>query len=574
MRERASGTPIQMHEIDKNPRSGLHRLDGRGPLNGYRETVLRRRGLKRRIVFCPHRSKLEDWIHIEFHMASAQEKALKNDHASCVAALTLAGRSYVVKQYRARSFVKALRRGWGPSRAHMSWNKAQILRESNVPIAPPVAWVEDRMAFFCTRSYFVSQSLQGMTAREYFQQPGLADQNVRNVLAQMTASLRRMHEQGLTFGDTKDTNILIHNGCISWVDYDAVAHTRSMAPVSRRACRDWQILQYNWRHMPHVHAMFVSVLNRHVPRQEFLQLLKSFVRYAQRKQQEICPPSGFVFDPRPFQQAADDAGADRAYAFQSADMEQKLCSPASHGDAKLCEAASILHQVCAGGHRLEKVRSSQTAFVVRAERDGTPLYCKVFLPRTRWEKIKSWFRGTRCRRAVVNKQLLRTAGFNAAEVLSWDEKGGIGVMVTRAVPGQRLDVYWDTPKGALTHADKRRHALLLEELGRQAGRLHACGFGHGDLRLSNILVTFSGEQPVLHFLDNERTRFYARLPRKMIIKNLTQINFDTVHRLSAADRLRIFKAYLRASGFFASPAEQRDLLLRISKRTQKRLNIQ
>jgi tRNA A-37 threonylcarbamoyl transferase component Bud32 len=123
----------------------------------------------------------------------------------------------------------------------------------------------------------------------------------------------------------------------------------------------------------------------------------------------------------------------------------------------------------------------------------------------------------------------------------------------------------------MTHREKKRHRALLKEIGRQTGALHACGFGHGDLRLSNILVCFEVERPLIYFLDNERTTFYGNVPERIVVKNLTQINVDSIQRLSATDRLRIFKAYLQAAEISASRRDQRKILGKIFKRTHKRL---
>lgn len=479
------------------------------------------------------------WPNIQKYIDSDQAIVFKDDHAAKIVSFSVDGKRYIIKQYKPRCWHKALRRAWGRSRAHIAWNKALLLQENAIPIGQPMAWMEDRIGIFCIRSFFIARELPGITAREYLQARELVGEEVRNALTCIVRSLMCMHDRGICYGDTKDTNIIFQNDKITWVDYDAVSKGQVGTLRFRRQKKDWQILQYNWRDMPRIHRTFLDVLGRHCSHSEYLNLIKSFVVYNQKKMR--THPQGL------------------------------MSGQAQRGLPSASEVLKKFHENSLN-KSWQKVRSSQTALVLRLDHGNSALYCKIFFPRSRWDVLKSLFRRSRCQRAVHNKQLLRTAGFNVAEVASWDHKNGIGVMITKEVKGERLDTYLGKPKNVMTDEEKKRHSDLMYELGKQAGYLHACGFGHGDLRLSNILVNFDANRPVLYFFDNERTKFYGRVPERVIVKNLTQINVDSQQRISATDRLRIFRAYQHTAGAFGSRKKQRKIIRKIMQRTEKRLN--
>jgi predicted unusual protein kinase regulating ubiquinone biosynthesis (AarF/ABC1/UbiB family) len=74
--------------------------------------------------------------------------------------------------------------------------------------------------------------------------------------------------------------------------------------------------------------------------------------------------------------------------------------------------------------------------------------------------------------------------------------------------------------------------------------MHAAGIFHGDLRLGNVLVQKNEGQWRFFFIDNERTKKFYRLPSRLRLKNLVQINMFR-YDIGNTDRLRFFKAYLK-----------------------------
>ena len=102
------------------------------------------------------------------------------------------------------------------------------------------------------------------------------------------------------------------------------------------------------------------------------------------------------------------------------------------------------------------------------------------------------------------------------------------------------------------------------------GELHKNGICHGDLRVNNILVQESTGDVIFYFVDNERNTLFKKIPRRLIKKNLVQVNMIQSPHISRQDRLRFFQAYCEAYGGL-SPAEKLALIERVQQRTAERL---
>ena len=117
-----------------------------------------------------------------------------------------------------------------------------------------------------------------------------------------------------------------------------------------------------------------------------------------------------------------------------------------------------------------------------------------------------------------------------------------------------------------------RHRFL-RELGETIGRMHEAGIFHGDLRAGNILVKEAGPYWKFYLLDNERTKKFNTLPRKLRVKNLVQINMLPSKLINRTDRMRFFKSYLKAHKTPISKPKQlvrnaaEKTIIRLSKKT-------
>lgn len=204
--------------------------------------------------------------------------------------------------------------------------------------------------------------------------------------------------------------------------------------------------------------------------------------------------------------------------------------------------------------------------------DGHDIFLKRFLLRDAWDYIKRLYRPPRARSAVLANQTINHLGFRTEPMIALAEYRRFGlitqsVMITREIKNvyEVRSMMRDPEHGLRSDIARRRKALAA--LGHEIGLWHKSGLHHGDLRLSNVLVRVNGDEYIFYWMDNERTRRYARLPRRLRIHNLVQIITDP-HVFSRTDMLRLWKAY-KQSAEFHDP-DEKDFIRTIIARTQKK----
>jgi hypothetical protein len=192
----------------------------------------------------------------------------------------------------------------------------------------------------------------------------------------------------------------------------------------------------------------------------------------------------------------------------------------------------------------DTVQSSAYARV--AFNEEQQLYFKEFLPRSPLESVKALFRGSRCKRARVNGEVLRWYGIDAPVNILWGRlPGGSEYLFTAAASGQGVNRWL-----CVTLADRSKHSLhqrreLLQALGSFIGRVHATGFIHGDLRPGNVLASRQDGRFQFTLLDNERLLRKVPPPGRMLLRNLMQLNMLPHTDISVTDRMRFFCAWRR-----------------------------
>ena len=135
------------------------------------------------------------------------------------------------------------------------------------------------------------------------------------------------------------------------------------------------------------------------------------------------------------------------------------------------------------------------------------------------DRLRLRSRGERARRGGV---LLHRLGLEAPRCFAHGTDGGDCLLLLERLPGLGFGntLRWVlAPQQALWPLRERLMSLLAE----QVGLMHQVGIVHGDLRLNNVLVSVRERQPVLSFVDNDRTRATWR-PERELTRNLVQLN--------------------------------------------------
>lgn len=236
------------------------------------------------------------------------------------------------------------------------------------------------------------------------------------------------------------------------------------------------------------------------------------------------------------------------------------------------EYATAVHSLLNGDlpKGWEWVKSSSNTIVARRLKRNVAYY-KEYLNRSLFEGLKSLIRASRCDRARLQGEILRQKGFRSPEILCWGQHGYRHFMVTEGVNatslGHFISKHWGPP---LSREQFRAKREFIEKLGEEIGRLHKEGICHGDLRLNNILVQQTEMGIYFYFIDNERNRCFTKIPKRLIKKNLVQVNMIDPSYVTLQDRLRFFMAYSKIYPRFTCQ-EKRVLVQKVHKRTVWRL---
>ncbi len=134
----------------------------------------------------------------------------------------------VIKRYNIKNFSQGLRRMLRPTpRFRRAWMMGRLLNFLDLPTAKPLALIEERrrilsflpfLSFLPDVAYLVMEDLGERDLATEVAESGLSDARCLE-LTELFALLKRA---GLTHGDTKATNFLIHHDRVHLIDLDAM----------------------------------------------------------------------------------------------------------------------------------------------------------------------------------------------------------------------------------------------------------------------------------------------------------------------------------------------------------------
>jgi tRNA A-37 threonylcarbamoyl transferase component Bud32 len=212
---------------------------------------------------------------------------------------------------------------------------------------------------------------------------------------------------------------------------------------------------------------------------------------------------------------------------------------------------------------------------VRFNNLDTCVYMKEHLSRGIRDFLKNIIRPGRAKRAFDASLMLQDSGFDAPIVIAFLEgqtgRFGINeVMITREVESAKpiLKFLKDSYVINIDALHKRRS--LLAGFGKTVGKMHSEGICHGDLRANNVMTVGEKNNLRFFFLDNERTRKFNRLPERLRVKNLVQLQLSSIETFSNTDQMRFLKIYLAENKMIR--AEGKKLAQKVLKKTEQRLH--
>jgi serine/threonine protein kinase len=205
---------------------------------------------------------------------------------------------------------------------------------------------------------------------------------------------------------------------------------------------------------------------------------------------------------------------------------------------------------------------------------GAAHYLKTYYRSHPLGAFKDLFRDSKALRASRQAKALSELGFHVPLAVAAGEERSFRLLkrsflLTSAIRGSPLPLFLSghcsLPLDPAGLRKKRKH---LRDLALEISRLHECGFVHGDLVPSNILVRAEQEELTFFYMDHDRTRRYAVwFPQLLWRRNLVQLNRFVLPGISLQDRMRFLSFYLGKSSWSES---DRRLIRWLEEKTRKR----
>jgi len=487
--------------------------------------------------FCQEAEPLDFVEQIDTLMDGGQ--ILKNnDDTSYVSRIEWGGKDAVVKRYNRRGLIHSLRHTIKKSRARRGWLHTQQLGVLNIATPRSFAYVEQHKGLLLWESYLVTEYVLGQNLYRFLRNDNATEQQRSKAIQQVVELLGELGKYRISHGDLKHTNILITENGPVLTDLDAMKKHR-----------------WNWTYK----IRRAKDLKRFLRKTDVSPELNSYCRMLISEKMNAGRKFTGDFDKMRIYNWTIYARKD----FPKDNIRQLVLAVDNPDE---CRSQFV------------KVPSSDYTRVFRCNVsfNGTAdtFYLKRYLCRSAWDFSKHLFRSSRAKRALKASLMLQRNGFDTPAVIGLFERR-LGpfrtdnLLLTRKVENARPiaelfeDVCQSSDKDALIC--KR---TLIKAFAETVGRMHAKGIFHGDLRLGNVLAKQNQDGWEFFFLDNERTKKFWRLPNRLRLKNLVQVNMFQ-DGISRTDRLRFFKVYLEENSTIEN--KRKIWTTKISLRTGSRL---
>ena len=127
----------------------------------------------------------------------------------------------VLKRYNLRKFESLAKDLFRSSRARRAYRNAYHLELLGIPTPRPLAAADRRCCGFLLRSYFLMEAIPGATHLGALLRLKPAPE--RDLIRQAAGLIAKLHEEGFSHGDLKETNLVLdNNGRMFVLDLDGL----------------------------------------------------------------------------------------------------------------------------------------------------------------------------------------------------------------------------------------------------------------------------------------------------------------------------------------------------------------
>lgn len=188
---------------------------------------------------------------------------LKNGSRSTVLRTEIDGAPYILKIYKKMAFHRRLRYALTRSRAFQSWDSGQSMAEAGIPVAQPLAILEERNFCIPGRSILLMPVAHGNDLLTLVQENKLSSEQLEKIAVKLTAIFEQMKAASLTHGDMKATNILIDDQLNPMlIDIDGAILHRSAKSLEALRAKDAARFMKNWQIHPEAQEVFRDVFGK------------------------------------------------------------------------------------------------------------------------------------------------------------------------------------------------------------------------------------------------------------------------------------------------------------------------
>jgi tRNA A-37 threonylcarbamoyl transferase component Bud32 len=440
-------------------------------------------------------------------------RILKKVDAAYVSNITWNNNNIVVKRYDNQGFIHSLRHTIKKSRARKGWLYAHFLDSLDINTPRALAYIEQRRGLLTWQSYLVTQYVEGENLWHFLREDDVPERRKMDVIQQVIKLLDKLWNSRITHGDLKHTNVLITQNGPVLTDLDGMM------------VHKWELLYRNKRAKDV--ERFLRKTNISPALHSYCKLLISGTK---------------------------DSGKNLSEGFEIMRLDSwTIRIRNSFPEKYIGYFVSQNDSPSEKRDHFTRVPSSDYTRVfkysIALDDVARSLYLKKYLHRSALDFVKHLFRQSRARRAFNATLMLQENGFDAPALMGLFEKCAGPFCInnlllteevdnSRAMPQLLTDICQSSTADAVV-----RKCALIKAFGETIGQMHAKGIFHGDLRLGNVLVVREEQKWRFFFIDNERTKKFRRLPNRLRLKNLVQINMFR-SGVSNSDRLRFFRAYL------------------------------
>ena len=161
---------------------------------------------------------------------------IKDDKSTTVATFQYNNRAYLIKRFNARNMWHMIKRALRQTRAKSCWEMSLQFERVGLCVPKPIAKLEKQFVFLKGDSYFVSEFIEGHELL------GWLPQQDQKTITEATKQIRNLfaifHDNQLSHGDMKATNLLWSKGNIFLIDLDVAKQHISKMTFQRANKRD------------------------------------------------------------------------------------------------------------------------------------------------------------------------------------------------------------------------------------------------------------------------------------------------------------------------------------------------